>query len=105
MYTKRRCLHCALAKRLFRRLGVAVREVELDDNADLRERISSEAGYWTTVPLIFIGDRFIGGYREARSLQRMRLLQELLRRAAASPQPAWTPLSPVTPSVSGRPAD
>jgi glutaredoxin 3 len=103
MYTKRRCLYCALAKRVFRRLGVAVREVDLDDNPDLRGRISSEAGNRTTVPVVFIGDRFIGGYKEVRAMHQTRTLQELLRSAAQGRNPASLPPAPGPPSVAGRP--
>lgn len=86
LYTKRWCAYCIAARRLLRRLGVRYRELPVDHDAELRRRASEAAGGWPTVPLIFIDDRFIGGYRELRALHDRGALRAL-RDAAASPAP------------------
>lgn len=69
-YSRRWCSFCFAARRLFKRLGVEYEEIPLDHQPELRSRISQKAGGWPTVPLIFIGDRFIGGYTEIAALHR-----------------------------------
>jgi glutaredoxin 3 len=68
LYTKRWCIYCLAAKRLFRRLGVPYADLPVDRDPELRRRASAAAGGWPTVPMIFVGETFIGGYREARAL-------------------------------------
>jgi glutaredoxin 3 len=70
IYTKRWCWFCDAAKRLFASLGVAFEEIPVDDDPGLRWEVSARAGNWPTVPMVFIGDRFIGGYSEAAELHR-----------------------------------
>jgi len=70
LYTQRWCFYCFAAKRLFRRLGVEFEETRLDGHPELRREISGRAGNWQTVPMIFVGEKFIGGYREAATLHR-----------------------------------
>jgi len=70
LYTRRWCFYCFAARRLFCRIGVEFEETRLDGKPELRRVISEQAGNWPTVPMIFVGDIFIGGYREAASLHR-----------------------------------
>ena len=51
-----------MAKRLFDDLGIRFREIPLDGDPELRWRIAATAGNWPTVPMIFVGDHFVGGY-------------------------------------------
>ncbi len=68
IYTTATCPVCIAAKRLFDNLGIEFSEVRLDLDPDLRMRLAEENDGWRTIPMIFIGDRFIGGFVEARSL-------------------------------------
>ena len=78
IYTRGWCLYCAAASRLFKKLGVDFDEIKLDGRPELRREISKKAGGWPTVPMIFIGPRFIGGYAEAAALHRSEALSRML---------------------------
>ena len=78
IFTRRWCLYCAAARRLFKKLGVDFEEIKLDGRPELRREVSERAGGWPTVPMIFIGPRFIGGYAEAAALHRSGALPGLL---------------------------
>jgi glutaredoxin 3 len=70
IYTKKWCGFCFMAKRLFNGLEIEFEEIRVDRDPELRWRISAEAGNWPTVPMIFVGDHFVGGYTEAAKLHR-----------------------------------
>jgi len=70
IYTTAVCPFCIAAKRLFDNLGIEFSEVRLDRDPALRMRLAEENDGWRTVPMIFVGDRFIGGFVEARSLHK-----------------------------------
>lgn len=69
IYTKTVCPYCNAAKNLFKRLGAAFEEINLDHDPALREELTRKHN-WRTVPMIFIGDEFIGGYDDANELHR-----------------------------------
>ena len=68
LYTRRWCGYCFAARRLLKRLGLDYTEIRLDRQPERRAEISELAGGWRTVPMIFVGDRFIGGYSEIAAL-------------------------------------
>ncbi len=78
IYTTRVCPYCHAAKRLLRSEGVEFREVSLDGRAELRRRLAAENDGWRTVPMVFIGGRFVGGYDDLRRLQRTGELRRML---------------------------
>jgi len=77
LYTRRWCWYCFAARRLFDRLGVDYREIAVDGQPDLRYEVSVRAGNWPTLPMIFIGDQFVGGYQEVADLHRRGDLEKL----------------------------
>jgi len=77
IYTRRWCGYCFAARRLFTRLGVDFEEIALDGQRELRREVSERAGNWRTVPMIFVGDQFIGGYQEAANLNRRCVLKKM----------------------------
>lgn len=79
IYTRQWCGFCFAAKRLFEGLGVEFEEIPVDNDAALRREISARAGNWRTVPMIFVGDRFIGGYTDAAALHRRGELELLCK--------------------------
>ncbi len=79
IYTASFCLYCTAAKRLLASLGVEFDEVGLDDKPELRQRLSTENGGWRTVPMIFAGDRFLGGFSEIRELHGRGELEKLVK--------------------------
>lgn len=55
------------AKCLFQSLDVPFEEVDISDNDEKREELFTKYN-WRTVPAIFIGDEFIGGYDDVSRL-------------------------------------
>ena len=68
MYSTAICPYCTQAKRLFDSLSIQFDEIKLDSDPELRMKLSEENGGWRTVPMIFIGDEFIGGFQELAGL-------------------------------------
>ncbi|MBI1818205.1 MAG: glutaredoxin 3 [Deltaproteobacteria bacterium] len=77
VYTTASCPFCVRAKQLLTRKGVAFDEIDVGDDDALREQITRETG-WRTVPQIFVGDRFIGGFEELKALDADGQLDPLL---------------------------
>ncbi len=80
IYTTSFCPYCTAAKRLLDSLGIDFEEIGLDDKPELRHRLSENNGGWRTVPMIFAGDRFLGGYTDVRELHGRGELAELVGR-------------------------
>lgn len=78
VYTTDYCPFCINAKMLLQRLNLPFTEVNLENNHELRARLSRENNGWRTVPMIFIGDHFVGGFTELKSLHDRNELQSLL---------------------------
>jgi glutaredoxin 3 len=74
------CAYCVMAKRLFDRLHVAYTEVSLDDKDALRQELTRKYN-WQTVPMIMVGDKFVGGYSDVAALERSGELARLLSEA------------------------
>lgn len=68
LYTTPWCPYCLNAKRLLTRDGIAFVDHDVSSRPELRREISREAN-WYTVPMIFIDDRFVGGYTELSALR------------------------------------
>lgn len=61
LFTTKVCPYCVRAKRLFEKKGVSYREIDVSDDAELRESMMARAGGRRTVPQIFINGEHIGG--------------------------------------------
>ena len=68
VYTTRYCPHCTRAKKLLERKKISFREIDVTDDAQAREKVEAQTG-WMTVPMIFIGEEFIGGADELYALE------------------------------------
>ncbi len=68
IYTTPICPYCRRSKDLFRSLGVAYQEVDISVNPAIRDELVAKYN-WQTVPMIFIGEEFIGGYDDLMRLQ------------------------------------
>ena len=68
VYSTRHCPHCIRAKSLLERKNVAFEEVDLTDDDAKRKELEDKTG-WMTVPVIYIGDEFIGGANELYELE------------------------------------
>lgn len=78
VYSTRVCPYCMMAKRLLERKGVAYEEILVDQNTQLRMEVMRKTGH-RTVPQIFVGETFVGGFDELSALERAGRLDEMLR--------------------------
>jgi glutaredoxin 3 len=58
-----------MAARLFDRKGVAYQEINLDGKYAERAELQART-HWQTVPQIFVGETFVGGYTDVAALDR-----------------------------------
>jgi glutaredoxin 3 len=70
MYSTRFCGYCVAARRLLQKRGYSFDDIDVSRDSGLRERISRLAGNYRMVPMIFIGDDFVGGFDELAVLDR-----------------------------------
>ncbi len=79
LYTTNDCPYCHAAKDLLKSKGSDFDEVDVSEDADF-EALVKRTG-WKTVPQIFIGDTFIGGFRELADLDRNGSLDEMIKKS------------------------
>jgi glutaredoxin 3 len=77
IYTASYCSFCRHAKDLLRERGIAFEEIDVTDDARMREWLVGATGR-RTVPQVFVGEKPIGGYEELRSLDRSDRLASLV---------------------------
>jgi len=78
IYTTDYCPYCKKAKGLLSQLGLDFKEIDISSNEDdAIEKLVAQTGL-STVPQIFINDKFIGGCDDLFALQKSGKLQELL---------------------------
>jgi glutaredoxin 3 len=68
LYTTPWCPYCHAAKSLLDDLGLSYEETDVERDPELRARLSAENGGYRTVPMIFLGEDFIGGYTDLKAL-------------------------------------
>ena len=78
IYTTSVCPYCIRAKNLFKSLNVPYTEVNLENDPTLRQQLSVKYK-WRTVPMIVVGERFLGGYDDVSELHRRGELTPLLQ--------------------------
>jgi len=79
IYTGPLCNYCDAAKKLLARNNVAYKEINIATvDGAINEMIKKTNGK-RTIPQIFFDDQHIGGYDEARALEKENKLQELLK--------------------------
>lgn len=69
IYTKPMCPYCERAKSLFTQLEVPYEEVNVLEHPKKRQELS-EKHNWMTVPMIFVGEEFIGGFDDMVALHK-----------------------------------
>jgi GrxC family glutaredoxin len=78
IYTTDYCPYCKKAKSLLAQLGLDFQEIDISSNEDeAMDNLIKKTGM-STVPQIFINDKFIGGCDDLFELQKTGKLQELL---------------------------
>jgi glutaredoxin 3 len=68
LYSTSYCPYCVSAKRFLQQQKLDFDEESLDGKDELRAKLSQENGGWRTVPMIFVGSKFIGGYQDMMAL-------------------------------------
>ncbi len=77
IYSTPSCPYCAKAKELLREEKIPYEETDLSTNPELRAALSARTG-WKTVPMIFIGEQFVGGCQDLIDLKNSGRLWKLL---------------------------
>ncbi|MGQ0740893.1 MAG: glutaredoxin 3 [Alphaproteobacteria bacterium] len=78
IYTTPICPYCIFAKKLLQQKGVAFEEINVAFDAALREEMVKRAGGRMTVPQIFVGATYVGGYDDLHALDKKGKLDLLL---------------------------
>ncbi len=78
MYTTGWCPYCERARSLMTKKGLKFEEINVDDDAKLREEMIARSGR-RSVPQIFIGARHVGGCDELFALDGSGELDRLIR--------------------------
>ena len=79
IYTGPLCTFCDAAKKLFARNNVEYKEISIATVDGAMDEMISKANGKRTIPQIFFDDQHIGGYDEARALEKENKLLELLK--------------------------
>ena len=79
IYTGPMCNYCEAAKRLLTRNNVSYNEINIATVDGAMDEMIKKANGKRTIPQIFFDDQHIGGYDEARALEKENKLQELLK--------------------------
>jgi glutaredoxin 3 len=68
VYTTSFCPFCVRAKSLLKSKGVPFDEIDVTEDAALRQKMVELSGGRRTVPEIFIDGKIVGGYDELKAL-------------------------------------
>ena len=79
IYTGPHCNFCEAAKRLLTRNNVKYKEINIATVDGASDEMIKKANGKRTIPQIFFDDQHIGGYDEARALEKENKLQDLLK--------------------------
>lgn len=77
IYSADWCPYCVRAKRLLDGKGITYEEINVDREPGKREELSRQTGH-KTIPMIFINERFIGGYSELSAMDEKGELDSLI---------------------------
>ena len=79
VYTTPICPYCSNAKQLLKSKGVEYEEIGMHDmSREERSELMQKTNNYRTVPQIFIGDTFVGGFDELNKLNQEGKLDEML---------------------------
>lgn len=71
IYTTATCPYCMQAKMLLNNKGVEYQEISMPSlGEDARQDLMKKTNNYRTVPQIFIGEEFIGGYDQLAALDK-----------------------------------
>ena len=79
VYTMNFCPYCEMAKRLLKSKDIPFTETKVAEDDDATWASLEKKTGFKTMPQIFIGDHFVGGYRELSVLEQEGKLDSLLK--------------------------
>ena len=79
IYTGPLCNFCDAAKRLLTRNNIEYKEINIATVDGAMDEMIKKANGKRTIPQIFFDNKHIGGYDEARTLEKENKLQDLLK--------------------------
>jgi glutaredoxin 3 len=79
IYTGPLCTFCDAAKKLLARNKVEYKEINITTVDGAMDEMIAKANGKRTIPQIFFDDQHIGGYDEARALEKENKLLDLLK--------------------------
>jgi glutaredoxin 3 len=79
IYTGPFCNYCEAAKKLLTRNNISFNEINIATVDGAMDEMILKANGKRTIPQIFFDDQHIGGYDEARALEKENKLQELIK--------------------------
>ncbi len=79
IYTGPLCNYCEAAKRLLTRNNATYSEINIATVDGAMDEMITKANGKRTIPQIFFDEQHIGGYDEARALEKENKLKELLK--------------------------
>ena len=77
MYSTGACPYCVQAENFLTRKGASVTKIRVDQSEVAREKLISLTGK-RTVPQLFIGDTYVGGFDNLMALEQQGKLNALL---------------------------
>ena len=77
IYSADWCPYCNRAKKLLENKNIPYKEINVDQEEGAREKIIAQTGM-KTIPQIFIGDHFVGGFSELSAIDASGELDKLL---------------------------
>ena len=78
VYTTTYCPFCTRAKSLLKSKGVNFEEIDVTEDAELRQKMVEMSGGRRSVPEIFIDGKIVGGYDELKALDDAGTLDSML---------------------------
>lgn len=84
LYGTRFCPYCVAARRLLKDLSIAFDDVPVDGDPQLRQEVMAASG-GNTVPQIWVGSHYVGGYTELAALHQGGGLSPLVAALPAEP--------------------
>ena len=79
IYTGPLCNYCSAAKHLLNKKKIDYTEIDIGLNLSKRQEMQEKTNGARTIPQIFIGDTYVGGYTELKALEIEGKLDSLLK--------------------------
>ena len=79
IYTGPMCNYCSAAKHLLNKKKITFTEIDIGTDSSKMQEMQEKTKGARTIPQIFIGETYVGGYNELKSLELQGKLDKLLK--------------------------